>query len=151
MSKIAKVTPAPVPKTKDVQRISIFYAVVLVVMVVAQLFTFDTFIELYGPIIAALLVVFEVFALPFLLRMPLSRAFRWVSMVSGWLVAALWIGITSWLITADVSVGTVGFLGTAIDTIPGWWAVFMSFAFALLAAWSAWGMWPAKHSAKRKK
>lgn len=136
-------------------RIAIFYAVILVVMAVAQLFSFDEFLKLvtdfgfpggirYAHFIVAFLVTAEVFAVPFLLRMPLSPAFRWVSMVCGWLVALIWTKITIWLVIKDGIVGNVGFLGTIVDTMPGWWAIFISLAFGILAIWASWGMWPHK-------
>jgi len=162
MSMFPITTPAPVQKTKDVTRIATFYAGVILVMVVAQLFTFDTFTVLFnsfdftfGPqypaFLSALLVISEVFALPFLLRMAMSPAFRWVSMVCGWLVAAIWFKITVWLVFTDSLVSNVGFLGAVFDTMPGWWAIFISVLFGILAAWSSWGMWPRQRSAKRKK
>ncbi len=162
MSILPLPTAAPKPKTKDVQRIATFYAAIIVIMLVAQLFTFDTFVMLvkefnfpggtrYASFLSAFIVITEVFSLPFLLRMPLSQAFRWVSLVSGWLVAALWLYISLWLVLQDSIVNNIGFLGTAIATIPGWWAIFISLAFGLLAAWASWGMWPAKSSAHHKK
>lgn len=160
MSMFARVTPAPIPKTKDVNKIAILYAGVLVVMVVAQLFTFDEFLKLvtsfgfpggiqYAHFITTFLVVAEVFALPFLLRMPLSPAFRWVSMILGWLVALIWAKLTIWLVIQDSIINNVGFLGTVVDLTPGWWAIFMSIAFGVLAAWASWGMWPYQQGAKR--
>jgi hypothetical protein len=153
-------TPAPTPKTKDVRRIATFYAIILVIMAVTQLFTFDEFLKLvtsfnfpggvrYAYFITALLVVSEVFALPFLLRMALSPAFRWLSMVLGWLVALIWAKLTIWLVIQDSVVSNVGFLGTVVNLMPGWWAIFMSIALGILAAWASWGMWPSNHGSKR--
>jgi len=155
MSILPTPTDAPAARTRDSKRIAIFYAGILAVMAIAQLFTFDTFLELvktfgfaggvgYAYFLAAFLVVAEVFALPFLLRMPLSPAFRWVSMVLGWIAAAIWIKITIWLVTQGSAVVSVGFLGTLVDIMPSWWVVFMSLTFGILAAWSAWGLWPGK-------
>jgi hypothetical protein len=159
MSIFAKTTPAPTPKTKDVKRIATFYAVILVIMAVAQLFTFDDFLKLvisfnlaggaqYAHFITAFLVVSEVLALPFLLRMPLSTAFRWLSMVLGWFVAIIWLSFSIWLVVGGGAVHTVGFLGTAVDLMPGWWAIFISGAFGVLAGWASWGMWPYQRSIK---
>ncbi|HEY8885919.1 MAG TPA: hypothetical protein VIM31_00240 [Candidatus Microsaccharimonas sp.] len=160
MSIFPTTTPAPAPKTKNVQKIAIFYAVIIVVMVVAQLFTFDEFLKLvtsfgftggirYAHFLAAFLVVAEVFALPFLLRMPLSTAFRWFSMILGWFVALIWLKISLWLMIQDTFANNVGFLGTAVNLMPGWWAVLVSVAFGILAAWASWGMWPRRTKAKR--
>ena len=161
MSFLPTPTLAPVPKTKDSKRIALFYAIILVVMVVAQLFTYEKFLELmvgFGfPVgvqgtyfITAVLVSAEVFALPFLLRMPLSRAFRWVSMVAGWIVALLWVKLSFWIVFSDVATDTIGFLGTVVGLMPGWWAIFVSVSFAILAAWASWGMWPYAKAGARK-
>lgn len=160
MTILAHTTPAPVPKTKNVQRIATLFAVILVIMAVAQLYSFDEFLKLVtsfnlpggvrsAHFITAFLVVAEVFALPFLLRMSLSPAFRWLSMVLGWLVALIWTGLTIWLVVQDSFVNNVGFLGTVVNLMPGWWAVFTSAALGFLATWVALGMWPAQNGAKR--
>lgn len=155
-------TPAPVPKTKDVRRISTFYAAIIVIMVVAQLFTFEAFLELFasfglpggavtGYTVAAVLVAAQVFALPFLLRMAMSPAFRWVSLVCAGLIADIWLFVTAWILLTERDVATIGFLGTVVDTMPGWWAFFIAIAFAILAVWSLWGMWPGGARLKHKK
>ena len=166
MSIFDSTTEAPLPKTRDAKRIALFYAGVLLIMAVAQLFTFDTFLTLvtgfgfpggvqYAHFLAAFLIVCEVFALPFLLRMRLSVAFRWVSMVFGWLAAVIWIKITVWLVVQDGVTDNVGFLGTVAPTMPGWWAIFMAIVFGILAGWASWGLWPrrsgTKEVSKRKK
>ena len=160
MSIFVQPTIAPSPKTKDVRRIATFYAGILVVMLVAQLFSFEEFVSLIvsfqfpggeqlAHFDAAFIVVVELLALPFLLRMSLSPLSRWVSIVAGWLVAATWLKFTVWLVVSDSMVNNVGFLGAAVETMPGWWAIFMSIAFGILAAWASWGMWPTKGRAKR--
>jgi hypothetical protein len=160
MSVFVQPTPSTTPKTKDVKTIATFYAAVLVIMVVAQLFTFDDFLKLvtdfgfpggirYAHFLAAILVTVEVFALPFLLRMSLSPAFRFLSMVCGWLVALIWAKITLWLAIKDGIVNNIGFLGTVVNIMPGWWAIFIAFAFGILAAWASWGMWPRFKGSKR--
>ncbi|MFZ3009806.1 MAG: hypothetical protein WA030_02175 [Candidatus Microsaccharimonas sp.] len=163
MSMFPTVTKAPVSKTKDAKRIALFYVIVIVVFVVAQLFTYDEFPALIisfglpggeqsSVFLAALLVAAEVFALPFLLRMPLSKAFRYFSMGCGWLVAGIWLFITAWLALQDGVIDNIGFLGTAVAIMPGWWAVFVSAGLAIVTGWSSWGMWPGsvKTSAKKQ-
>lgn len=155
MSVFAKPTEAREPRSKDAKRIAIFYAILLLIFAVMQLFTFDKFLVLIGEfglpgeemtayLVASLLVVSEVFALPFLLRMPLSPLFRWFSMILSWLAAALWIKLSFWLVLTDSPVETVGFLGTLVYVMPGWWAVLVSVALGILAAWASWGLWPGK-------
>lgn len=132
---------------------SLFYAVLLVVMVVAQLFTFESFLELIGSfglpgglvtayVVGAVLIAAQVFALPFLLRMSLSPAFRMLSLLLAGLVADIWLVLTLWLAITQPAVTNVGFLGTVVEVMPGWWAVCIAVAFGILATWAAWGMWP---------
>jgi hypothetical protein len=149
------------PKTKDSVKVSFFYAVILVAFAVTQLFTFEEFLE-YVPTLnlpisdtasyalAPILIVAEIFALPFLLRMRISFAFRYFSMFLGWVAAGLWILITFWLASSGSQADTVGFLGTLVSIMPGWWAVFISLALGILAAWSSWGLWPGKYAKKKK-
>jgi hypothetical protein len=155
MSILVKPSPAPNPRSKDAPLIAISYAVVLGIMAVTQLFTFEHFLELlstftpplWGEItylVGAVIVVAEIFALPFLFRMPLSNAFRWVSMVCGWLAAVIWVKLTLWLVIAEPLVENVGFFGTTVGLIPGWWAVMVAVALAILSGWASWGLWPGK-------
>lgn len=153
MSVFAKATPAIVPKTQRVTQISLFYAGILVVLALSQLYSFEEFTELitgFGlPLAAApIIIVLEVFALPFLLRMAISPAFRFVSMVFGWLVPAFWFFVSIWVLFNVGGAETVGFLGTVLALQPGWWAVLFSFALGILAAWASWGMWPLKTAKK---
>lgn len=150
-------TPAPSPKTTNSKTIAIAYAALLTVFAVTQLFWFEdlpTLFESFGlePVLAvlsaALIVSLEVLAIPFLLRMRLSHAFRYLSMVCGWLVAIFWTSISLYVMISNTSASTVGFLGSEIPITPGWWAVFMSLALLVMAVWASWGLWPAKTKAK---
>jgi hypothetical protein len=163
MKIFVKATPAKKAKTKDSQNIAYMYAVILVIFVVAQLFTFDKFLPLLenfalpggvpiAHLFGGLFVASGVLALPFLLGFKLSPLMRFVSMVLGWLVPAMWLSVTLWLVFSTNSVTNVGFLGTVVKLMPGWWAVFVSIALGVLAAWSTWGLWPLKsHVPKLKK
>ncbi|MDB5162743.1 MAG: rane protein of unknown function [Candidatus Saccharibacteria bacterium] len=157
MSILVKSTPAPKPRSKESSNIAIFFAAVLVLMAVAQLFTFEDFLPFIQSLnlplsdngvysVAPILIFAEIFAVPFLLRMRLSPAFRFVSMLLGWLAVGIWLFISVWILVANVDVETIGFLGTVVDLTPGWWAVFISLALGVLAAWSAWGLWPGKRT-----
>lgn len=159
MSVFATSTPALKPRTDASAKISIFYAGLLLVMAVTQLFTFEEFIAYMQTIglplneqvsfaIVPVIILAEVFALPFLLRMRLSMAFRYFSMFLGVLVGVLWFFISFRLASTYSQVDTVGFLGTLVNLAPGWWAVFMSLGFVVLAVWSSWGLWPGKRAAK---
>ncbi len=145
------------PRTKDARTISLFYAVVLVVMTSAQLFSLEKFIPLLdtfglpgvntGRFIAVALVVFGVLALPFLLRMKVSVAMRWVSMVASWIIPILWLFVSLWVNITDTLVANIGLLGASVTIEPGWWAVCIAISLGVLAAWSSWGLWPGRRHA----
>ncbi len=160
MSFFVHTTAAPAYKTPDVKRITLLYGGILLVLALCQLFSFDDFLNLLesfwlpggrplSNLLAGLLVTTEIFALPFLLRMRLSPLARVLSMVLGWLVPLLWCGIALWLVLTVNAVTNIGFLGTVAKLTPGWWAVFISLALGLLAAWSSWGLWPIVRRTKK--
>jgi hypothetical protein len=146
-------TPSPKPKNSSIQKISLIVAVLFLVMVVAQLFTFEKFpevIKAYGlpwntelsaALRAGLLVIFEVMSLPFLLFMSLSPLARTLSMISGWIVALWWIGAALWATTHGFS-GNIGFLGATINLTSSWLALLASLILGALVARVSWGMWP---------
>ena len=153
MVQLAHATPATKSKTTTAQNAALLLAGLLVVMAVGQLFAFEEFIPLIesfgmgggtssATVLATAIVVTEVFALPFLLRMTISPLMRIVSMLCGWAVVVLWLYITVFLNTTMNSVTNIGLLGTKIHLPVGWWAVCFVVALGILAAWAAWGMWP---------
>jgi hypothetical protein len=155
MSGFIKAFEAAVPQTKESGYVAILYAALLTGMVVAQLFTFEDFIILFqdmfgrstGMIVAALIVVIEVFALPFLLRIPLSKAFRYFSLGLAGIAAVFWLFVTTWEVIVKPSVTATGLLGTLDPLGPGAWAISFTSALTVLAVWSIWGLLPA-HRAK---
>ena len=161
MSFFAKATPPPQPKTKNIVGVSYLATGFVTVMVVAQLFTFENFPALItslwlpggeatAKILAAVIVSLEVLALPFLLCMTLSPLFRVVSMVFGWLVAAIWIFLSLWENLMVNSISASGIFGTTIPLPVGWWNVLLSVALGILIAWACWGMWPREHAKKKR-
>lgn len=131
------------------------YAAILVVMVVLQLFSFEKFLPLIegywlpgghgtATLIAGLVVVSEVFALPFLLRMPLSPLMRWFSLVCSLLVAVVWTGLGIAAVASDSAMTNSGVLGTKIALPFGWPQLVWAVGLGILAVWSAWGLWPAR-------
>lgn len=146
-------TLPPAAKNRMIEYAALVYAAILVVMVVAQLFKFEEFVPLIASfglgggepramVIASVLVIAEVFALPFLLRMYLSPLMRTVSMALGWAVAGLWLYLMVGLSLTVNAVGDSGFLGTALTVSFGWWSVVLTIFLAALAIWVSWGMWP---------
>lgn len=162
MKIFAQVSEPVKPKTSNIKPIAMFYAAILVVFAVAQLFSFEDFLRMFDGyeifaneantrLLSAIIVVAEIFALPFLLNMRVSKLMRVVSMVMGWLVASIWVGISGWLVLSTGTYDNVGFLGTVINLTPGWWALFIAINIGVLSAWVSWGMWPFAGQRKRKR
>ena len=155
MSLFAHTTAAPKPRTINSFKVAILYAVILTGIAVIQLFKFEDFILYIQSInlplgssanyaFLPLMIVAEVFALPFLLRMDLSPAFRYVSLFLALLAAALWIFLTCWVVLSGAPVGTIEFSGTSVSFLPGFYAISISLALGVLAIWASWGLWPGK-------
>lgn len=153
MSVFASVTKSTTPKSKNIIPITLLYGGVLVVFAVAQLFSFDDFQQLIDSFwlpggapmayfLSGFIIVAEVFALPFLLRMRVSPLMRIISMGLGWIVPLFWLFISLWLVLTVNAVTNVGFIGTTLKLMPGWWSVFFSLALLVLAIWASWGLWP---------
>lgn len=158
MSFFTKAAVAPQPKTQNTRLVSLLLAALLVGITVAQLFTFEDFPAVLEamwlpipaalmPAVAAVIVTCEVFALPFLLGLKLSPAMRIASMVAGWLVVVIWAKLSLGNALTGYG-GNSGLLGATVELPAGWWAVLFCVALGVLAAWTAWGMWP---FASRKK
>lgn len=145
-------TNAEKPRSKLSGNIAWAYAAVLTVMVVAQLFSFEKFIPTiadYGlagghgtaTLFASLIVISEVFALPFLLRMPLSPLMRWFSLLCGLFLAGLWVGLA--IVGASViGLDNSGMLGTKVPIAGGAPQIFVALTLGVLAIWSVSGLWP---------
>lgn len=158
MSFFVQSTPAPQPKTAQVRTVSQALAVVFAVMAVAQLATLPSFVAAIADfwlsisptierLLVALLIVGELAALPFLLRLRLSPAMRVVSMAAGWLVLAAWLALQVW-INATISVVANNAVLGGIPLPVGWYMVFGIVALGVLAAWSSWGLWPLRRRRK---
>lgn len=161
MSFIVETTPAPRPKTGNVPKVSVALAAVFIVLAVAQLYSYEDFPEViaslwlpggdqFAHILAALLVIAEVAAVPFLLMMRLSPAMRVISMVCGWLAVALWLTLSFWINLTVNAVTNSGVLGATIPLMPGWWMIGAFMAMGILVAWASWGLWPFVGSARDK-
>lgn len=151
MSMFVSATESRAPKTKNSGMISLLYAAIIVILLVAQLFTYEDLPALIGglgllggeacgPTTAVVLVVLELLALPFLLRMRLSPAFRVVSMAAGWLTAGTLLFLTIWETAVHTSNSVL--LGATVPLPVGAWNVCVSLALCVLAAWASWGLWP---------
>jgi hypothetical protein len=134
-------------------------AAIYIVMVLAQLFSFTRFSDVIytmwlptvdsatASLLAALVVIAEVFMMPFLLGMVLSPAMRALSMSLGWLVTIWWIVTLVRQNVMGVALDSSGLLGATVAVPSGWWSVLFMLGVAVLVAWVSWGQWPA---ARRK-
>lgn len=148
-----RATPAPAPKTDNIRGVSLLLAAIILLMAVAQLFSYEKFPDLIGSfwlpggdftakLLAAVIVIVDVFALPFLLRMRLSPLMRVVSMVCGWLVVAIWFALSLWVNLATTGATNAGLLGATVSLPVGWWMVSLLAGVGVLTGWTSWGMWP---------
>jgi hypothetical protein len=154
MSFFVKTTPAPEPRTSNSLKVSILYAIILTAAAVIQLFNFEDFISFIQSLnlpfgmglnyaFLPLMVVAQVFALPYLLRMDLSPAFRYVSLFLSLLAAALWIFLACWVVLSGQPTISER-SGSLVSYLPGAYAIFITLAVGVLAIWSAWGLWPGR-------
>jgi hypothetical protein len=160
MSFFVSATEAKHPKTKNSQVAAMILAAFLIIMVVGQLFTYEKFAEVIDAfdffsdkeismIVAALIVVFEVASLPFLLKMRLSPLARVVSMAAGWLVLLFWFGMSVWLNITFSLAPNSGVLGDTVHLPIGGWMVSFFGALILLDLWACDGLWPRKSLRKK--
>ena len=151
MNLFVKPTAALSPKTSNTVWVSMALAACFIMLAVAQLYKYEEFPDVlaglglpggvvWAPLYAALIVIGEVLAVPFLLRMRLSPAMRIVSMASGWLVIGLWLIIA---ITGNLSgyEGNSGVLGATLPVVLGWWTVPVFAVMVVLAGWRSCGLW----------
>lgn len=151
MVSFAKVTNAPRPKTELSKQIATVCAGLIAVVSVVQLFFFEDFVVfmssipffsfLPGLVIASLAAVFAVFSLPFLLRMPLSVAFRWLSMFFSWLTTFFWFILSILIVYGGVAPARDSAF-YYLDVISGPWLVFATLGAIVMVAWASWGLWP---------
>jgi hypothetical protein len=161
MSFFPTATEAEPPKTNSTQMTGIVLALFLILMLVGQLFTYETFAEVIdgfgffpgkeiAAIVGALIVIFEVAALPFLLRMKLSPLARIASMIAGWAVLLFWFGISEWLNMTLSLAPNSGVMGDTVHLPVGWWMVSFFIGLGLLDLWTCYGLWP-KNPLRKKK
>lgn len=150
MKYFAKPVDAPAVKFKNAEYLGLGLAAIFVIITVAQLFTFEDFIVIIeksltpvsvflAAIAPPLLVVSGVFFLPFLLRMRISIAFRWLSMILGWVSSALWLFLAVRSFYDDSSFAILG----SVVSVPG--GIVSLVAAILLSAGVAvcsYALWP---------
>lgn len=129
---------------------STYLAFFFMVAVLTQLFAFEAYpsvIQSYGlPIadelalpLAALLVCLEVFAIPYLLWMRVSRLMHRLSFVCGWAVLCYWLGVGVWQSLVDFHIVNAGLFGAKLLLPQGWWLVSYCLILIVLMTYVSWG------------
>lgn len=137
------------PTTAAELAASIYLAFFFVVAALTQLFAFESYpdvVQSYGlPLaaelalpLAALIVCLEVFAIPFLLWMSVSRLMHWVSFACGWLVLMYWLGVGIWQSVVDFQIANAGLFGAKLLLPQGWWLVSYVAVLIVLMAFVTW-------------
>lgn len=150
MKFFVKSSNAPEVRFKNADYMGLGLAAVFTVFAVAQLFTFEDFMAtiqgslspmsgILAALAPSLIVTSGVFFLPFLLRMELSPAFRWLSMLMGWLASAGWVILAIRSFYVDSSFALMGDL---VSIPGGMFSLAVSLLIALGVAVISYGLWP---------
>lgn len=114
---LAQTTPAPKLRDKRGAIFGIGLAIAMIALAVLHLFRIDTFVPELTLVIgdrtqamwlASLLVIMEVFAIPFLLRMPLSKLARYFSGAFVVAVPLFWTLVAIWMYGSTYSTAQLG-------------------------------------------
>lgn len=143
-------TAAPEFRTEPVRIAAWAYAAVLTIMIVGQLFAFEKFIPVlqkyqlaggYGTAVlaACVIVIIEVFALPFLLRMRLSPLMRGVSKVFCIAAPTIWLLLALYAYMTDAVLENGGMFGTKVS-VPLALQVLLSTLYLLAAIYIVYGI-----------
>ena len=116
---------------------------VMLVMALLHLIRIDKLIPIIGETLSetgstwfvALIVIAEVFALPYLLRMKLSPGFRIVSGLLVVIVPLVWTCFTIWSLGSGHSTGQ---FSSYISTTASWWLIILNTAWLAASYWALW-------------
>ncbi len=143
---MVKSTPPEKVKNKSYLVLPYLLAVALVVMVLAQLMSFEDFAKAIASyqsttsegsvVIAVMLVALEIASLPFLLRLHLSPLARFLSVISLLVAPVAWLILMTSAVIGDVAVENVGLLGGFVPIELGSLAFAKVGSFIILAVWS---------------
>lgn len=120
-----KATDAPKIKNQKLLVVPYLTALILLAMVLTQLVTFDKFVPILQDynlnggqtmtkLTAAVIVISELFALPFLLRLRLSPLARICSAILGFVAAVLWLGLSIVGIAHHAVLSNTGLFGSLL-------------------------------------
>lgn len=161
MKRFAHATPAPKLKKPSDVYVGWACAGLLILMLVSQLFTFEKVAPLIenldmgggepaARVIASVIVIVELFALPFLLRMKLSPLMRGVSMAAGWIAVLMWLYMAI-ISLALPGLRTIGLFGSIVPLAGGAMSLLYVILLAGLLLWATAVLWPTRRTLHRRK
>lgn len=160
MIKFAKPEKALKPKKQYIESFAYVQAVILITLAFLQLFNLQDFLNILQGLglgdrsqiylLGCFIVWAEIFSLPFLLRMKLSKAFRVFSMLLLWAVTIFWLYLSVWLSGTYENPVETGLLGGFISIKSGIELFIFSVLLGGLSINNIWGLWPIKPSKKFK-
>lgn len=142
---------APQPKAKWVIPVSLGYAVVLTGMSLAQLFTLEDLIPIVNDywlpggagaasLFTCVVIVAQIFALPYLLRMTISPLLRIVGAVLSFVAPLMWLGVAIYALATNRVLENGGLLGEKVPIPADGLQVAGAVILIVLAAASAYGL-----------
>lgn len=140
-----KVKATDPPKAKKPYTAKILWALAAVVlgMALLHLVRIDNLIpvieqtlgEIGAPWFVAVVVIVEVFSLPYLLQMKLSPLFRIMSGLFVVLAPLMWTCLAIWAYGNDHSTGQ---LSSYVSLVSSWWLVALNLAWLGVGYWALW-------------
>lgn len=135
----------PKPRTRYASKVAWILTITMLVMALLHLIRIDKLLPIiddilpgsvmWGVLFVCLIVVVEVFALPFLLGMKLSPLARIFSGFFAVLAPLGWTCLTIWTI-GDYE--TTGQFSSYVDVMPGWGLLMLNYLWLALSYWSLW-------------
>ncbi len=127
---------------------SLYLAFFFMVVALAQLVAFEKYPDVIAGfglhtsqpmnfVIADVIVLLEILALPYLLRMNVSTLLLIISRTSGVLVLVFWLLIGIWQSMTAEMFQNAGLFGAKVPTPSGWWLVYYMIALLVLYGYVA--------------
>ena len=134
----------PVAQDGLTRSLGVSVAAIIVLLLTAHLYSFEALPGLLAGaldldiseagIVASVLVAAELFSLPFLLGMAVSKLMRIVSILAGICVLTFWFAVGIYTQLNDEVLMNVGIVGNA-PTMSGWWLVVAMSAVIVAFLW----------------
>lgn len=121
-------------------------AIIMIAFALVHLFRIDTFVPELNLVFlnstltmwfASVLVIMEVFAIPFLLRIRMSRLAQYVSGAFAIVVPLIWALITIWTFGVDVSTAQ---LGEFVYLESGWLLLIANIIWLMFSYYTVWAL-----------